>query len=297
MLITKFSDSLINSYRFCPFQYWLHYVLELESSGSGKAATVGHIVHQALEWMAKLRKRGKTNVDPLWLFERSWDSSFHPDLRKFTSRGESADYRKCKASFFKIIDDSFYNPYNLKIIDIERWFSIEFPGPEWEVKENKETKQLKARGYIDLVHEIDNETIEIVDYKTGSRTGPFNSQEMNFYGLIKKIQAKLYFIAAKILYPKYKNVILTFYYTKEDGPTTISLSDEDIPIILTQLYNIFITIKNDSLINRNRSWKCKLCPYNKNDVCSKIWGDLNTMGERYVKNKYHNINIGDINNG
>ena len=291
MLINKFSSSLAETYKFCAFKYWLTYVLELESSGSGKAATIGTITHKALEWAARLKQRGKTTIDPLWLLDRAWDENPHPDLRKFTSKGLSADYKKAKASFFKVIEDEFYNPYNLKIIDAERWFEIELPGPEWEVKKDGKTKQLAVRGFIDLIHKLSNDTIEIVDYKTGNRKSPFDSKEMDFYNLTKKLQAKIYFMAAKILFPQYKNCVVTFYYTSDGGPTTIGLSNGDVPSILSELYDIFKTIKSDSLIRRNRSWKCKLCNFSKNDVCSIIWSDLNTMGEEYVKIKYKGTKI------
>jgi len=291
MQVNKFSASLIDTYKFCAFKYWLTYCLELESSGSGKAATIGTITHKALEWAARLKQRGKTTIDPLWLLDRAWDENPHPDLRKFTSKGLSADYKKAKASFFKVIEDEFYNPYNLKIIDAERWFEIELPGPEWEVKKDGKTKQLAVRGFIDLIHKLSNDTIEIVDYKTGNRKSPFDSKEMDFYNLTKKLQAKIYFMAAKILFPQYKNCVVTFYYTSDGGPTTIGLSNGDVPSILSELYDIFKTIKSDSLIRRNRSWKCKLCNFSKNDVCSIIWSDLNTMGEEYVKIKYKGTKI------
>jgi ATP-dependent helicase/DNAse subunit B len=294
MLINKFSSSLAETYKFCAFKYWLTYVLELESSGSGKAATIGTIVHRALEWAALLKKRGKTSVSPEWLFERSWDENPHPDLRKFTSKGLSADYKKAKASFFKVVEDEFYNPYNLTVVDAEKWFEIGLPGQEWEVKKDGETKQLCVRGYIDLIHELDKDTIEIVDYKTGSRNSPFDKNTMDFYNLTKKLQAKIYFMAAKILFPQYKNCVVTFYYTQDLGPTSIGLSDEEIPEILNQLHCIFVRIKGDSLIRRSRSWKCRLCPYEKNDLCTKIWYDLNTLGQEYVTNKYYKLNLDDI---
>lgn len=293
MQINKFSASLAETYNFCAFKYWLIYCLELETTGSGKAATIGTIAHKALEWAARLKQRGKTNIDPLWLLDRSWDENPHPELRRFTSRGESADYKKCKASFFKVMEDEFYNPYKLNVLDAEKWFEIEMPGPEWEVQKNGKIEQLKVRGYIDLIHEINSETIEIVDYKTGLRSSPFDKNIMDFYGLTKKLQAKIYFMAAKMLYPQYENCLVTFYYT-QDGPTTIGLSDEELPQILNELFSIFKHIKDDSLIRRNRSWKCKLCPYEKNNTCTNIWSDLNTMGEEYVKSKYHKLNLEDI---
>lgn len=288
--ITKLSSSLVSSYTFCNFQYFLRYVLELESTGSGKAATIGTIVHKALEWAARLKKKNKINIDPLWLFDRAWNENPHPDLRKFTSRGESADYKRCKASFFKVVEDEFYNPYKLKVIDAEKWFEIPFPGPEWEVKKDGKIGQLMVRGYIDLVHELDKDTLEIVDYKTGLRTSPFDKTTMDFYGLTKKLQAKIYFMASKILYPEYKNTIATFYFT-QDGPTSIGLSDEELPQILNELFRIFKSIKDDSLIRRNISWRCKLCPFSKNGVCDNVWSDLNTMGQKYVEMKYKGAKI------
>ena len=294
MQITKFSSSLAETYSFCAFKYWLTYCLELGTSGSGKAATIGTIVHRGLEWAAKLKKRNKISVDPLWLFDRAWDENPHPDLRRFTSRGESADYKRGRSSFFKVMEDPFYNPYNLNVIDAERWFEISLPGAEWEVKKDGKTEQLRIRGYIDLIHKLDNNTVEIVDYKSGSRKSPFDPKTMDFYGLQQKLQAKIYFMAAKILYPQYENCIVTFYYTSDGGPTTIGLSNEELPQILNQLYSIFKHIKDDSLVRRNRSWKCKLCQFNKNDVCSRIWSDLGTMGEAYTKNRYYKLNLENI---
>lgn len=293
MQVNKFSSSLIDTYRFCSFKYFLTYILELQSEGSGKAATIGTIVHKALEWAARLKQRGKTTIDPLWLLDRAWDENPHPDLRRFTTKGLSADYKKCKMSFFKVVEDPFYNPYKLKVIDAEKWFEIELPGPEWEVKKDGKTKQLCVRGYIDLIHKLNDNTIEIVDYKTGSRTSPFDKNTMDFYNLTKKLQAKIYFMAAKILYPQYKNLLVTFYYTT-DGPTTIGLSDEELPQILSELFSIFQWIKGDSLIRRNRSWKCKLCPYEKNNNCTRIWSDLSTLGQEYVMDKYYKLNLENI---
>ena len=84
MKITTCSPSSINTYRSCNFKYYLSYILGMKTP-SGKSAVLGNIVHQVFEWMAKLKKKGKTNVDPIWLFERAWDENPHKDLRRLTS--------------------------------------------------------------------------------------------------------------------------------------------------------------------------------------------------------------------
>ncbi len=284
MRITQCSSSSIDTFSSCEFKYWLQYIIGLKFP-SGKAATLGTIVHQVAEWMARLKKRGKINIDPIWLFERAWEENTHIELRKFTNRGLSADYKKCQESINKIISGS-YNPYGLDPIDIEKWFEIELPGEEWITIENK---PFKIRGFIDLINKIDKDTIEIIDYKNGVQKEFFTFKDINFDNIINKIQGRIYHLAASILYPQYSNILITFYYINHDI-LTFSLGDEDIPDTLAMLYNFFSMVKKNTLIRRNRSWKCKSCSFNKNDKCTAIWSDLNTSGEQFVKDKYATIN-------
>lgn len=284
MKITQCSASSINTYRSCEFKYWLQYIIGLKSP-SGKAAVLGTIVHQVMENMARLKKRGKTNVDPLWLFERAWNENPHIELRKYTNRGLSADYKKCQESVNKVVSGS-YNPYNLdNIVGIERWFELEMPGKEWLTIENK---PFKVRGFIDLVHKIDENTIEIIDWKNGIQKDFSNFEDITFDNIMNKIQGRIYHLACSILYPRHKNILITFYYINHEI-LTFSLGDEDIVDTLAILYNFFSTVKNNTLIRRNRSFKCRMCPFNKIDLCSSIWSDLNTFGEQFIRDKYVNI--------
>jgi len=253
---------------------------------SGKAATLGIIVHQVFEWMARLKMWHKTNVEPLWLFERAWDENSHIELRKFTSRGLSADYKRCQESVNKVVSGS-YNPYKLdNILDVEKWFELEMPGTEWLTVENK---QFKIRGFIDLIHKIDDNTIEIIDWKNGLSKDFVTFEDITFDNISKKIQPRIYHLAASILFPQYRNILITFYYINHNI-LTFSLGDEDIIDTLNILYGYFSTIKKDTLIRRNRSFKCRMCPFNKNDVCTTIWSDLNTHGEQFAREKYVKIN-------
>lgn len=176
----------------------------------------------------------------------------------------------------------------MNVLDIEKWFEIEIDGDEWFTIENK---PFKVRGFIDIVNIIDEETIEIVDWKNGQQKDLSTMEDITLDNISKKIQPRIYHLAANILYPTYKNVIVTFYYINQDGPLTVSFSEEDLVNTFTSLYTFFNTVKKDNIIRRNRSWRCRMCAFNKEDICTKIWSDLNTFGDQFVKDKYGNKNV------
>ena len=271
MRVVRCSASAINLYNHCPFAYYMQYVLKMESQ-AGKAALQGNIVHRVFEWMIKLKKAGKTNVDPMWLLDRSWDEHLkefpHVEIRKVTTRKdkitgklkEAADFKKCRIALEEILNNEYYNPYKLNCIDSERWFALEIPGDEWKCLDSDGNEhQFATRGYIDLVHEIDSDTIEIVDWKTGARKNFHTQEDIDEEVLTREIQPRLYHLAAYFLYPQYKNIITTFYYTNSGGPVTIAFSEDDLALTISTLHRFFTTVKGDTLMRRNRWWTCKMC--------------------------------------
>lgn len=290
MHITRCSASAIKTYNHCAFKYYMHYILQMEDK-AGKAALQGKIVHQVFEWMSKLKRRDKTYIDYMWLLERAWNMHVkqNPDIsiRRVTSRGEAADFRKCRLSVETIIVNKYYNPYELDVIDGEIEFQLEMPGPEWECN----NQQFRARGFIDLIHKINDETIEIIDWKTGSRADFFTKEDTNVYTLIKNIQARLYHLAATQFYPQYENILTTFYFTSDGGPITISLNRDDIPLTIAMLLEFFQKVKTDSVITRNRKWHCRMCSYERSGICNHAWADFNIRGEKYTKKKYHQLSF------
>lgn len=305
MQLTKCSTSSINLYKHCPFAYLLQYILGLESA-SGKAAVQGQIIHKTIEMIAKLSNRPNQIIDPNKILNWAWDKHIKGNpsvsLRKCTTRidkdtgkpQEAADFRKCREIVETILNDQFYNPRKLKILDVERWFMIELPGSEWECVDNDgERHQFAVRGYIDLIHEIDSDTLEIVDWKTGSKTDFHTQQAITEDVLMREVQSRLYHLAASLLYPQYKNILLTFYYAADGGPLTIALSDEDLPMTIAALYRFFVSAKQDSLIRRNRSWRCKMCSLERSGICNRIWSDLHVFGSDYIEAHYTGLKYED----
>lgn len=289
MKISHCSPSSINLYKNCQFAYYLKYIIGLESK-AGKAALQGTIVHKALQIIAYLSTRGNINIDPFAILEWAWDKCHkanpHIEIRKHTTKKdkmtglpqESADFKKCKKDLQTVLDDPFYNPQHMKIIGIEKWFKMELSGEEWD--------RFAIRGFMDLAREIDEDTIEIIDWKTGSRTDIISGKVMSSETLTSAVQARLYYLAAYHIFPKYKNILLTFYYTSDGGPITIALSPSEIPFIIGSVFNFMCTVKHSTILKRSKNWTCKMCSYYKNDICEKIWSDLHMHGSKYIEQMY-----------
>ena len=293
MNITQCSKTSINTYNQCVFKYYLKYILKLEDL-YGKAALQGNIIHKVFEWISKLKQKNKIHIDHMWLLERSWDMHVHTNphiqLRRVTSRGESADFRKCRLAIETILATKEYNPYNLDIIASELYFRIAMPGEEWQTENNE---QLIIHGFIDLIHKIDEKTIEIIDWKTGTRYDFITKKQKDVFSLFKDAQARIYHFAVTELYPEYENILITFFYTGDGGPITVEMNITDIPITISALWNFFKKVQKTNIITRNRGYHCKMCPYEKSGVCNKAWNDLGLMGREYVENKYFQLSFED----
>lgn len=134
---------------------------------------------------------------------------YDPDDRD--NKGKSADEKKvdydfgCPLEEYKegvrqiedvLFDDKPYGPFNRKIVDAERYFRL-------KIEDNGH--EYLATGLIDLVTEVDKDTVEIFDYKTGR-------YKMSYPEASEDIQLLMYYYAAKQLYPQYKHHMVTIYY-------------------------------------------------------------------------------------
>lgn len=130
-------------------------------------------------------------------------SGYDPDDK---DKNENFDFG-CPLAEFKegvrqiedvIFDEKPYSPFSdgRKIIATEQYFKL-------KIEDGDDT--YLATGKIDLVTEVDDDTIEIYDYKTGR-------YKMSYPDCTTDIQLLMYYYAAKKLYPTYKNIMVTIYY-------------------------------------------------------------------------------------
>lgn len=295
MRINRASASAVSTYAFCPFQYYMDYVLRMDQL-SGKAAVQGNIVHQVFEWIGALVRRGKY-IPPEWLLERAWEewsqNNPHLGLRRNTRMGESADFRFCREAVEKVLAHPIYNPYRLKVLAAEKRFEIDIPGDEWKLTDPDGTiRQFRITGYIDLIHEVDQDTVEIVDWKTGKRQDWRTMQEKDFFDLLQDVQPRLYHFAASQLYPQYKNLLVTFYWINDGGPMTLPFTPDDTLPTIGTIWRFFDTVRRDGTMRRNRSWKCsRFCFRGRTGICDSVWADLHARGQDHVEHRYAHLSV------
>ena len=129
-----------------------------------------------------------------------------------------------------------------KIIATEDKFEIPFIAADGH--------EVKLNGLIDMVIEIDEDTIEIIDYKTGRFKMSYNAAE-------KDIQLRLYYLAARRKYPQYKNHMVTVMYVNEGIKSiTPCFGDNTEEGILAEIAEIYEGIKDIEVPDRIRdtSW-------------------------------------------
>jgi hypothetical protein len=105
------------------------------------------------------------------------------------------------------IENDDYKIFDREIIGAEVAFEVDLGG-------------FKLKGVIDLVTKIDDETIEVIDFKSGNNTKSYNE-------LKKDPQMRSYHLIAKKLWPEYKCRMMTLYYLRKLRPVTCAFDDDD----------------------------------------------------------------------
>jgi hypothetical protein len=128
---------------------------------------------------------------------------------------------------------------------------------------------------MDLVLKLDEETIEVYDYKTGSWTLSYKEAE-------KDLQVLMYFLAAKEEWPQFKNVLVTLDYLQRK-PVTVALGEHHVKKAKRKIQGLWRKIKHDKKPYRHKKpiWTCKsFCDREK---CDKFWALFKKAGGDIAK--------------
>lgn len=272
----------------CPQQYLIEYVLGRRSP-SNKKADKGTIVHKVLEILAIFKYNKQNNID---IFEDEilgevstkkseyMDAVYVGELTKqiydyYTSSFDhhewsEKDFKDCIKWVNKAIEhnDGMFDPRYKDIIKPEQHFDITIDRPwsayEYDHKGQKIKGNLGIKGTIDLITKVDDDTIEIIDWKTGRRLDWATGEEKTFAKLRKDFQLRLYHYAISHLYPDYSNIIVSINFINDGGPFSLMFHKEDLNETEDMIRNKFETIKRTRKPKLNKSWKCKkLCHFGK----------------------------------
>lgn len=298
MIVTYIRSSSYNGYDYCQMQYFLTYVLG-HRSDSGKKADLGTMVHKVMEVLAGLKKFQQDNPRKKYLIvdddavgkvrfdknillsegivEDLVDLSFNSYKKGSKHKWTPADRKEVSRLSWLALNwnEGQFDPRYRDIVDPEPHFDIpieedwakyEYEMPNGEVIQGR----LAIKGTIDLVTKVDDDTIEVIDWKTGRRLDWASGQEKDFKKLTSDAQLLLYNYAISKLYPDYKQAIMSIFFIKDGGPFSMCFDKSDQEKFLGMLKNRFEEIKanvSPKPLREDRShWKCtKLCHFYKNN--------------------------------
>ena len=181
-----------------------------------------------------------------------------------------------------IFDDDFNPIDDLKVIGVEHKFEITF--------ENG----VSTLGYIDLISEIDDETIEIRDYKSAKRVP--SDKDIDGGWINKDIQMQLYYAVAKHccdnniapFSSKYKNILVTIHFLRKT-PITMIYTSSDYRRILYKLKKAYDDIRGvgkplpEGMWGRNKYWICNYCNI---EECNKACLDLHSKTREELESEH-----------
>jgi len=310
------SASRIKTLRDCPMKFYISYCAaeRIEMPNSWGAAN-GTILHEIFEeyargerrdWqknlMEKFRKAMETSevTESVFKFTKGVKTTLSQEITKSRRNCGGCPFAKvmsdgatvfCKAmgkttaefhgspkkmisdtwKLAKVIFDDDFNPIDdLKVIGVEHEFNITF--------ENG----VSTYGFIDLVSEIDEETIEIRDYKSAKRVP--SDREIDEGWIAKDVQMQLYYAVAKYccehniapFKDTYKNILVTIHFLRKT-PITMAYTPLDYDRIIKMLKRVYDDIRKvekplpAGMWGRNKYWICNYCNVDEcNKACIKL---------------------------
>lgn len=218
---------------------------------------------------------------------------------------QPANYRDCTNWAWMILDymNGIYDPRKRTIFSPEFHFEIDID-KEWAeyefLDENGEkfTGKYGIKGTVDLITELDSDTLEIVDWKTGQRLDWATGEEKTYEKISKDIQLMMYYYAISKSLPQYKNIIITIFFVRDGGPFTVSFDTTDLPTVENKLRQHFEEVKNTELPSMcspsQTGFKCeRLCSYYKDvhpdgnqNTCRHIHNHIKQHGLQATIEKY-----------
>jgi hypothetical protein len=263
-------------------QYFLEYVLGIRSP-SNKKADKGTIVHKVLEILAYIRLNeqnkissfiddviGEVKIDGYNL-NTIIEKVYNYYTQRFTHHEwEVKDFKDCHAWTYKALEynNGMFDPRNRIIVQPEQHFDIEIKKPwshyVYDTKDGILEGNLAIKGTIDLITKINDNTLEVIDWKTGRRLDWATGEEKTLAKLQHDPQLRIYHYAIQHLYPEIDHIMISINFINDGGAYTICYDKTDLFKTEMMLKQKFETIKQSQLPALNKTWKCnKLCHFGK----------------------------------
>ncbi len=238
----KLSATRINTFLQCIQKYWFQYVEHLPKVRP-PAFRLGVAVHEALELAGQiwLEKEKFTKADKKKILDKYVEGSVSEGIDDLAIHKEGYELVKARINDFDIG----------KILSLEKTFGYAEEGSlDIMTKDG-----VHLIGAIDKAIEIDEETLLIVDYKT-SKTTPTPDQ------LRTDPQLSIYDLAATVIWPDYKRIILSLDMLKGEMVYTYRTPEERMEFseYLKTMYDQMVSLKKKDVRPRLNIF-CPWCDY------------------------------------
>ena len=263
----KFSFSQINSYNRCPYQYKLSHILKIPMKGSA-SFSFGNTIHNTLQkFYERIQELNNVKQDTLFgstinaeksnalnsngikvpkleelleMYEEKWIADWYDNKK------QREDYFAKGKEILKIFYTSQEENWTIPV-SLEGFFKIK-------------VGEFLITGRIDRIDQLEDGTLEIIDYKTGKGKDKLSTDDRQ--------QLLIYQVVAQTL-PEYKNIgdvsKLTFYYVNNDLRQSFIGKDKDIEKMQEKLLSTMNKIKAGKFKPTPGPFICKYCEYK--EIC------------------------------
>lgn len=236
---THLSYSRLSRFEQCPLSFKLQYI-DRRQSDPGMPLRFGKVVHGALERLLRevidQERTGPLDEErALALFTEAWGAERLTGLHEF---GEGVAMLRAFVRTQGVVD-------HRDVLAVEKEFRL--PAGRFTVL-----------GYIDRIDRVDDETIEIVDYKTNRQL--FTREEVD-----ESLQMSLYELAARRTWPWVKHVRLSFVMLRHGVRQTTTRTPEQLEAALAYVQTLGAMTETETDFAPKLGPNCVYCDHR--DAC------------------------------
>ncbi len=241
-----YSHSKLSTFEQCKLRYKFRYIDKIKVIETTIEAFLGKTVHSTLEWLYLQVKENKipTIEEIINYYSENWTEKYKDSIKIIRQNLTTKDYFNKGVQF--LIDYYFkHKPFKDNTLEVEKRIVLNL---------DKEGKY-KIQGYIDrLVHNLENNELEIHDYKTANSIPTKDKIENDR-------QLALYSIAIKELFGKEKEVLLIWHYLAHNQKITSRRTNEQLEKLKQDIINLINEIESTTEFPSNKSILCDWCEY------------------------------------
>jgi len=245
--MVNYSHSKLETFEQCRLKFKYRYLDKIiPDIPKSIEAHLGTVVHETLEWLYEnVMKKIIPPVDKLIEFySERWIETFSPDMLIVNKTMKAEDYFNRGVEFLV----NYYlkhNPFKDNTIAVEEKIEIILDAE----------KERKLIGYIDrLVHNIENNEIEIHDYKTSASAAARDKIENGR-------QLALYSLAMKDIFGKDKKVSMVWHFLAHDMKVCLSRTNEQLEQLRKDVIDLINEIEATRHFPANKTRLCDWCEY------------------------------------